>query len=691
MRWKIYIPASPGLCIDSQYVCDGDEDCPGGDDEYEGCVSIYPPHACPGGSQMHQCQDGLCIFRNQTCDGKQDCRDGSDELASLCAHTRGCNGTDDFRCKNGACISVDLLCDRRDDCADYSDEELCNVNECLIPDICEHECEDKVVGYKCHCRPGYKVLPKSPHLCTDIDECDEQQPCSQTCINTYGSYKCGCAKGYTLVDSHTCKATSNISMELIFSNRYYIRQVNMVGNVSILINELSNAVALDFDWDSQCLYWSDVTSIVGTIKRFCPKENKTQTLHQNVLKNPDGLAVDWVAKNLYWCDKGLDTIEVSQLDGKYRRVLISENLREPRGIALDPYQRHIFWSDWGENPHIGKAGMDGSNPRMIIRDGLGWPNALTISFETQQLFWGDAREDTISVSDLEGKHTRLLLARSINPLLNLHHIFAIAVWEGRVYWSDWETKSIEYCSIYGDRNCTTLITTIHRPMDLRIFHPYRQQQPLSGNPCLAANCSTLCVLSPEAPYYKCMCPTNFILADDGRTCRANCTAAHFECKNTYKCIPFYWRCDTQDDCGDGSDEPDTCPPFHCEPGQYQCANKKCIHPSNICDGTNHCGDGSDEIDCDKFTCFDTHLKCAATSNSSAFCVDNGKRCDGVRDCPGGEDETGCLPLVCKRHEFQCGNNRCMPFVWVCDGDIDCPDKSDEANCEKLSCGPNDFQ
>jgi integrin beta 2 len=56
------------------------------------------------------------------------------------------------------------------------------------------------------------------------------------------------------------------------------------------------------------------------------------------LESPDGIAVDWVGKNLYWCDKGLDTIEVSRLNGSYKKVIINnkEMLEEPRAIVLDP-------------------------------------------------------------------------------------------------------------------------------------------------------------------------------------------------------------------------------------------------------------------------------------------------------------------------------------------------------------------
>lgn len=77
---------------------------------------------------------------------------------------------------------------------------------------------------------------------------------------------------------------------------------------------------------------------------------------------------------------------------------------------------------------------------MIVDEDLGWPNALTVSFETKEIFFGDAKLDYIGVCDFNGGNRKRLFGRDENPALKLklHHIFAMAVWEDRVYWTDWE-------------------------------------------------------------------------------------------------------------------------------------------------------------------------------------------------------------------------------------------------------------
>ncbi|XP_055591150.1 low-density lipoprotein receptor-related protein 1 [Uranotaenia lowii] len=678
-----------GECISALFVCDGDADCVDGSDESIDCVT-RPAASCADAE--FRCRNKKCIPQELTCNLNDDCGDGSDEGMQLCKDsTLICAAPEMFRCENGVCIGSSYLCDEQNDCGDWSDEKTCKINECeQMPEICAHNCKDLEVGYECTCRPGFKVNVNNTHLCDDIDECIDR-PCSQICLNSYGSYHCSCIDGYVMKENGTCKADYSEEVKFIFSNRYYIREVNMGGMMSILVHNLSNAVALDYDWDTKCYYWSDVTSVVSSIKRMCLTSNKTEVLHKSTLKNPDGLAIDWVARNLYWCDKGLDTIEISELDGRYRKVLINKNLQEPRAIVLDPFRKYMYWTDWGDQPYIGKAGMDGSNQTMLIKNHLGWPNALTISFETNELFWGDAREDFIAVSDLEGRNRKVVLYRDMSPSMNLHHIFALAVWEDRVYWSDWETKSIEFCHKYRGDQCGTVIKTIHRPMDLRVYHPWRQTHP-QDNPCLLSGCSTLCLLSPEAPGYKCACPDHFVLGVDNKTCIANCSSAHFQCKTTFKCIPYYWKCDNQDDCGDNSDEPEDCAEFSCESGQFQCDNNKCISPNAICDGEDQCGDGSDEKDCEDYECFASQFKCSKSKDKNAFCLDGHKRCDGTVNCPNGEDESGCDKMNCTENQFKCASGMCISKVWICDGDIDCVnDNSDEKDCFQRTCGDNEYR
>lgn len=71
-------------------------------------------------------------------------------------------------------------------------------------------------------------------------------------------------------------------------------------------------------------------------------------------------------------------------------------------------------------------------------------------------------------SDLDGQHRHTVYDG------NLPHPFALTVFEDTVYWTDWNTRTVERGNKYDGSGHQVLINTTHRPFDIHVCHPYRQ-------------------------------------------------------------------------------------------------------------------------------------------------------------------------------------------------------------------------
>ncbi|TMS22387.1 Low-density lipoprotein receptor-related protein 2 [Larimichthys crocea] len=499
-----------GFCIPNEWECDGHPDCEDGSDEHNSC----PPVTCR--PNYFQCANKLCVPRSWLCDGDNDCRDMSDE--QNCPTPPFRCPSDQWQCPTDQlCIDLDKVCNGQRDCPNGADESpICNQDDCALNNGgCSHGCVQGPYGAQCTCPSGFQLLNDSK-TCDDIDECLILGFCSQQCYNERGSFRCYCSDGYLLEpDGRTCKATDPLAAVLLVAKRSQIiaNRINMRPPQMRPVISGSSIVTVDFDRMTSRIYWADASQK----KIWSSFQNGTdrREVFSSGLMVPESIAVDWVGRNLYWTDSVLENIEVSTLDGRFRKVLLTKNVTSPRGLVLDPrnYTYLMFWTDWGQNPRIERANMDGAGRQVIVSTKLFWPNGLALDYTTRRVYFADAYLKYIDYCDYNGNNRYQVMASD----MILQHPHGMTIFEDNIFWSERYTSKVMRTNKFHGGNITILMKNIYQPMGIVMDHPIKQ--PTAINPCREHPCSQLCLLSGLRPrYYTCHCQSGWKLDADRRTC-----------------------------------------------------------------------------------------------------------------------------------------------------------------------------
>lgn len=235
----------------------------------------------------------------------------------------------------------------------------------------------------------------------------------------------------------------------MYTTQKRVKTIHLHSSISQIVQKTKQAIGVSYDGKN--FYWTELSEGKEAIVKYTPATQKKVVLLTAGLETPEDVAVDWLTGNIYFTDASRTHVAVCTDNGYFCTQLVSsKEMERPRGIVLHPTESLMFWSDWGTDSHIGVAFMDGSSPKVLIDD-VAWPNGIALDWPNGRIYWVDAQAKTIESATITGKDRRKVLENFVQ------HPFGLAVFESRIYWSDWMTMSIESCDKFTGKAHEVLV------------------------------------------------------------------------------------------------------------------------------------------------------------------------------------------------------------------------------------------
>ncbi len=164
------------------------------------------------------------------------------------------------------------------------------------------------------------------------------------------------------------------------------------------------------------------------------------------------LALDLVNDKVYWTNPEERAIRRSDLDGSNVEDVLTELADTPGEIALDPERGKVYWTllydaGYRHESHGGllRANLDGSDMEHVVERGE--VVGFTLDLDGSKVYWTDAR-GTIQRAGLDGSSVEDLFA----PLTRAPHSVALHAREGRIYWTDLMSGTVQRAEADGSEH-----------------------------------------------------------------------------------------------------------------------------------------------------------------------------------------------------------------------------------------------